>query len=684
MTAEGIGLTDRTALELLDVLDRREASALEVVDAHIARIEAVDRVLNAIPTRTFERARDEARASDARRARREPLGPLEGLPVAFKDLQPTAGVRTTMGSRVLAEWIPEEDSLTVRRIREAGAIGLGKTNVPEFGAGSQTYNDVFGPTRNPWDPSRTPGGSSGGAAAALAARMLALADGSDYGGSLRNPASFCDVVGFRTTPGLIPDDEPSDGLSLAVDGPMARTVRDVALLLSVMAAPVTFEIPDDVDVRGRRIAIAPRFAGLPMEPDVTAEVEAAGARLERLGCIVEVAEPDMREARLAFLAPRHASFRRSILERVGDRVDELKPELRWHVEEGAKVTPEDLAAAAAAKRRLGDGFRRFMDRFDALVLPVSQVLPFPIELTWPREIEGVPMPDYVEWMRSCWAVSLLDAPALAVPSGFRGPEGRLPVGIQLVGRLGAEQAILELGAAYELAAGEPLAQRALCSPLVIDRPTKLDLFYDFHCPYCYRAVDWIGGLGQDVVDAEYRLFALEQVNRDPGADGWRLWEQPLDYRHYRDRQDRRPLAPFLAMTHVEAVESADVAARYRLGVFALRFDEHEDITDIGRLAHALTEAGGDGHRLKERFDDAAADVAARVRIATDWEDARRDFLVFGVPTLRLEGVTRPYYLRLEQRLTPADGRAFWDRFVGLLVEAPYLLEIKGAERDTQD
>ena len=209
MTAEGIGLTDRTALELLDVLDRREASALEVVDAHIARIEVVDRVLNAIPTRTFERARDEARASDARRARREPLGPLEGLPVAFKDLQPTAGVRTTMGSRVLAEWIPEEDSLTVRRIREAGAIGLGKTNVPEFGAGSQTYNDVFGPTRNPWDPSRTPGGSSGGAAAALAARMLALADGSDYGGSLRNPASFCDVVGFRTTPGLIPTTSPA-------------------------------------------------------------------------------------------------------------------------------------------------------------------------------------------------------------------------------------------------------------------------------------------------------------------------------------------------------------------------------------------------------------------------------------------------------------------------------------------
>jgi hypothetical protein len=215
-------------------------------------------------------------------------------------------------------------------------------------------------------------------------------------------------------------------------------------------------------------------------------------------------------------------------------------------------------------------------------------------------------------------------------------------------------------------------------------PTKLDLFYDFHCPYCYRAVDWIGGLGGDVVDADYRLFALEQVNRDPDADGWRLWEQPLDYRHYRERQDRRPLAPFLAMANVEAVETADVAARFRLGVFAQRFDEHEDITDTGRLAHVLHQAGGDGHRLKERFEDAAADVAARVRIATDWEDARRDFLVFGVPTLRLEGAPRPYYLRLEQRLTPADGRDFWDRFAGLLDDAPYLLEIKGAERATED
>jgi amidase len=455
MTAEATNLTQLTARGLLSALEQGEASTLDVIDAHIARIEAVDAQLNAIPTRTFERAREEARASDARRARGEALGALEGLPVAFKDLQPTAGVRTTMGSRVLADWVPDRDSLTVRRIREAGAIGLGKTNVPEFGAGSQTYNDVFGATRNPWDPGRTPGGSSGGAAAALAARMIALADGSDYGGSLRNPASFCNVVGFRTTPGLIPDDEPGDGLSLSVDGPMARTVGDVALFLSVLAAPAGFAVRGDVDVRGRRIALAPRFAGLPMDPAISAEVEAAGARLEGLGCSVELAEPDVHEAELAFLGPRHASFRRSILETVGDRVDELKPELRWHVTEGAKVTPADLEAAAAAKRRLIDGFLRFMGRFDALVVPVSQVLPFPVALTWPREIEGFAMPDYVEWMRSCWAVSLFGGPALAVPSGFAGADGGLPIGIQLVGRPGAERAILALGAAYERASGEP-------------------------------------------------------------------------------------------------------------------------------------------------------------------------------------------------------------------------------------
>jgi amidase len=457
-------LTRRPATELLALLDRRELSAAELLEAHLARIERLDHVLNAIPTRTFERARTEAIASDERRGGGAPVGPLEGLPVAFKDLQPTAGTRTTMGSRTLADWVPDADSLTVTRIREAGAIGVGKTNVPEFGAGSQTYNEVFGPTRNPYDPARTPGGSSGGAAAALAAGFIALADGSDYGGSLRNPASFCNVVGFRPTRGLIPDEEPDDGVDLSTDGPLGRTVGDVALLLSVMAGPDPRGAPGTIDVRGetfrgpavevsgRRIALAPRFGGLPFQAEVSAAVERAGGIFAGLGCPVELAEPDLSGAEEAFLAPRHAAFRWTVLEYAADHLDLVKPEVRWHVDEGARVTPDDLARAASARAAIRARFRAFMDGFDALVLPVSQVLPFPVELTWPREVAGVAMPTYLDWMRSCWSISLLGAPAISVPAGFAGD---LPVGIQIVGVPDNDLGVLQVAAAFELASGEP-------------------------------------------------------------------------------------------------------------------------------------------------------------------------------------------------------------------------------------
>jgi predicted DsbA family dithiol-disulfide isomerase len=219
---------------------------------------------------------------------------------------------------------------------------------------------------------------------------------------------------------------------------------------------------------------------------------------------------------------------------------------------------------------------------------------------------------------------------------------------------------------------------------VTEAPVELDVFYDFHCPYCYRAVEWLDQLTPELAAPRFRLFALEQVNRDPEGEAWRLWEQPLDYRHYRERQDRRPLAPFLAMAHVEAVESPEVIRRFRLAVFGARFDDQDDITSLGRLTSALDAAGGDGQRLKDRFEDAAADVAARVRISTDWAAARSEFEIFGVPTIRLEGARRPYYLRLEQRLAVAEGREFWARFREIVEESPYLLEIKGADRVDED
>ncbi len=371
-----------------------------------------------------------------------------------------------MGSLLLSDWIPEADSLTVARIRAAGAIGLGKTNVPEFGAGSQTYNRVFGTTRNPYDPTRTPGGSSGGAAAALAAGLIALADGSDYGGSLRNPASFCNVVGFRPTPGRVPswpDDDPWDPMS--VDGPLGRTVGDVALLLSVMAGPdlraaMSLEAPgsDFRDPRGSvdglRIALAPRFAGLPMDPRIPAVVEAAGAVLEGLGCDVVLAEPDLRGADEAFLAPRHAAFRATVLAHVGDdpgRLDLVKPELRLHVEAGATLTADDLQKAVARRAELRARFVGFMETHDALVLPVSQVLPFEADRPWVAEIDGQVMGSYLDWMRSCWIISLFGAPAISVPAGF--VDG-LPVGLQIVGRPRADLAVLRLAAAFEEAAGD--------------------------------------------------------------------------------------------------------------------------------------------------------------------------------------------------------------------------------------
>ena len=442
-----------------------------MVDAHLERIEAVNPRVNAVVTLAADAARERAKAADRALAAGAPAGPLHGLPVAHKDLVPTAGIRTTFGSRIYESFVPKRDGLIVERLRAAGAITLGKTNTPEFGAGSQTFNEVFGRTRNPWDPAKTPGGSSGGAAAALASGMVPLADGSDFGGSLRNPASFCGVVGFRPSPGLVPvwPNETPD-FPIPVEGPMARTVSDAALMLGALVgrdarAPLSFDAPGEAfraplerDFRGVRVAWSPDFAGLPFDPAVTAALAPARTALAgRLGCEVEEAAPDLSGGAEVFRALRAWYFHRRFGRLLRRHPGRLKDTVVGNIEEGARLTPARLAEARRGREALRERARRFFADYRFLALPVSQVPPFDAEVEWVREIAGVPMGSYIEWMASCWLVSLLGCPAVSVPFGRT--EDDLPVGLQLVGPSAGgwrgDLALLRFAYAFEQAAALP-------------------------------------------------------------------------------------------------------------------------------------------------------------------------------------------------------------------------------------
>jgi amidase len=482
------------ATELAARIRRRELSAREVVQAHLDRIEQVNPQLNAIVTVDPEGALAAARAADDRLARGLPIGPLHGLPIAFKDTHPTRGMRTTFGSPLFADHVPDEDELLVERIQAAGAIRIGKTNVPEFAAGSHTFNPVFGATRNPYDRTRSPGGSSGGAAAALAAGMQPLADGSDMGGSLRNPASFCNVVGFRPTPGRVPA-FPSTHVweTLSVPGPMARTVTDVALLLSVMAGPdprvptsleapgETFRTLPEGDLTGLRIAWAPDLGGaVDVDPEVLAVLEPQLKVFEELGARVEHACPNLRAAEEVFRVLRAHEFDLGLGATLDAHRDALKPSLVWNIQEGRRLSGTDVARATAARTRLHLDALRFFDRYDLLLAPVSQVLPFPVEWEYPATVAGKPQHTYLDWMRSAYFVSVLGTPALSVPAGFADASGVdgssaegsssagcLPVGMQLVGPPRADLAVLRAGHAYQSATGHHLRR-----PRLEDRPTN--------------------------------------------------------------------------------------------------------------------------------------------------------------------------------------------------------------------
>lgn len=451
-----------TATELARRIRYRDLSAVEVMGAHLARIEEINPRVNAIVTLLPEQAMEAARAADEKLARGEEVGPLHGLPVAHKDLVPTKGVRTTFGSRAYEDHIPDHDALIVERLREAGAIMVGKTNTPEFGAGSQTFNEVFGATRNPYDTTKTCGGSSGGAAVTLACGMLPIADGSDVGGSLRNPASFCNVVGMRPSVGRVPSwPGIAAWFPLAVEGPMARTVDDVALMISAMAGPdprspvslpepgASFADPPERDFSGVRVAWSRDLGGVPVDPRVTSVLEEARPVFESLGCVVEEGEPDFSGADGIFMAWRAWYYELSYGHLLDEHRGELKDTVVWNIEEGQKLTGPQLGRAEKKRTELYHRLRRYMETHEFLVLPVSQVPPFDIELPYVTEINGVEMGSYIEWMRSCYYVTVTGHPAISVPCGFT-PEG-LPVGVQIVGRYRDDLGVLQLARAFEQA-----------------------------------------------------------------------------------------------------------------------------------------------------------------------------------------------------------------------------------------
>jgi len=450
----------QSAIELTARVRAGELSARDLVGLHLDRIEAVNTKLNAIVTLVPERALAWAAEADERQARGETLGPLHGLPIAHKDLLMTEGIRSTSGSKLLADHVPGQDDLVVQRMRAAGAITVGKTNVPEFGAGSQTYNEVFGETLNPWDTTRTCGGSSGGAAVALATGMVPIADGSDMGGSLRNPASFCNVVGLRPSPGRVPIyPARSEWSPLSVLGPMARTVGDTALLLSAMAgpdprAPLSLATPGDVfgqaldrDFRGTRVAWSRDLGGLPVEPDVTSVLEANRGTIAELGCEVEDAEPDWSGADEAFKTLRAWEFANSFAAMPESARDLLKETLRWNIDQGLGLSVRDVARAENLRGRLYQRVRILMEDYRFMLLPVSQVSPFDVSTRYPESIDGVAMETYIDWMKSAYFVTLTGHPAISLPWGFT--DSGLPVGLQIVGRWQDDWGVLQFARALE-------------------------------------------------------------------------------------------------------------------------------------------------------------------------------------------------------------------------------------------
>lgn len=433
--------------------------------AHLAQIDRVNPKVNAVVTRLP----DDVVLAAAERADRvvadgSPLGPLHGLPIAHKDLVETKGIRTTFGSPLFADYVPERDALLVERLRSAGAIAIGKTNTPEWGAGSQTFNPIFGATRNPYDLSKTCGGSSGGAAVALACGMLPIADGSDHGGSLRNPGNFNNIAGFRPSAGRVPRwPNRLQWYPGSVSGPMARTVGDVALLLSGMAGPdqrdpLSIEQPGEMfaqplerDFRGVKVAWSPDLGGLPVDRRVAAVLERQAAVFESLGCKVEEASPDLSDAEEIFQVLRAYTFAVAHADQLRDHRDELKDTVIWNTEEGLRLSALNVGRAQVKQAALFERVREFMEEYAFLLCPVNQVPPFDVTTPYPTEVNGMPMDNYIAWMRSAYFITVTGSPAISVPAGFTDDDPPLPVGLQIVGRFHDDFGVLQLANAFEQA-----------------------------------------------------------------------------------------------------------------------------------------------------------------------------------------------------------------------------------------
>jgi amidase len=448
---------------MVSAVKRKKISPVEIMDAVLARIEKINPKLNAYCTVVPEKARQAAKKAEKAVTKNEKLGPLHGVPVSVKDLTPTAGIRTTWGSKIFEDFVPQEDALVVQRLKAAGAIVVGKTNTPEFGAGANTYNQVFGTTWNPWKPGYTCGGSSGGAAVALACGLGPLATGSDLGGSLRIPASFCGVVGFRTSAGMVPIYPSYLGWdTLAVEGPMARTVGDTALMLSVIAgqddrSPISFPIePRELlkavqapEIKGLRVAWSPDLGISPVDEEVRKIVASAARRFSELGCRVEQAAPDFTGVQQIIHVTRAARMVALHGEKLEKWRHQMNPNLVWNIEQGVPLTAKEIGEAEKERTALYHRVREFFVPYDLLLTPTVAVPPFPQEMIYPKVINGQPMKNYQEWLYLTYAITLTGLPAISIPCGFT-PEG-LPVGLQIVGRRLAETTVLKAAAAYEAA-----------------------------------------------------------------------------------------------------------------------------------------------------------------------------------------------------------------------------------------